>query len=209
MVRRSVRARFRRVYWVPPDPKPVSPTIFATNHHGWFDGYLMFHALTKLEARFLDWVQEYDSFPLFGKVGCLPFPADRPEARAATVRKTIRLMREERRNLLLFAEGILHRPPDLLEFGKALELVAAKVPGVSVTPVAIRYDFAMNERPEAWIQFAGPVPLGPDLSSRTRQAVQDLLQDTDRRLRESPGDFEVLVEGTLDVNERMKFPGKR
>ncbi len=120
MIRRSVRRAFHSVYWSPPPETPTPPAIFVINHHGWHDGYLMYLAATRLGIRVVDWIQEFEAFPLFAKVGGMPFPKDDPVGRAATIRRTIRLMRDERRSLLLFAEGVMHRPPGLMPFGKAL-----------------------------------------------------------------------------------------
>lgn len=201
MIRRSVRKAFHTVHWNAP-AAPEAPAILVANHHGWHDGYLMYLAATQMGLRVVDWIAEFDAFPLFAKVGGMRFPADDPAARAATIRRTIRLMREERRSLLLFAEGVLHRPPGLMTFGKALETVARGVPGVRVVPVAIRYELSMHERPEAWLRFGTEVPVGDGLAVRTRLAVAEGLDALAGELRFSPDRFQVLAPGTLDVNER-------
>jgi len=214
MIRRSVRRVFRNVYWIRPETPVAEPAIFVPNHHGWHDGYLMYLALSalKLENPFHDWIQEYEAFPLFGRVGGMPFPADDAGRRAATIRQTIRWMREERRNLLLFAEGVLHRPPELLPFGKSLELVASKVPDTKVVPVAIRYEHSLHERPEATLLFGSPMPPGPDLAARTRLQVAALLDRLAAILALEPERRQILHPGTPDVNERMdmrRLPTRR
>lgn len=202
MIRRSVRRHFRTVYWSPPAEPIPAPSILVPNHHGWFDGYLMYHVVTSLGLRSLDWIQEFDAFPLFSKVGGMPYPIDDPIKRAQTVRRTIRLMRDQARSLVLFAEGQLHPPPTLLSFGRALEVVASKVPSVSIIPVAIRYEMSLHQRPEAYIGFAPPVPLGEDLALRTHTAVATRLESLGQESRQSKESFNILVRGTLDVNER-------
>ena len=114
-------------------------------------------------------------------------------------------MREKDRSLMIFAESELHRPPQLRKFGRALELVASKVPGVTVYPVAIRYDMSLHERPEAFMAVGEAMELGPDLSLRTRLAVQKLLDRTIVQIGHEPDVFKTLAEGTLDVNERWDF----
>ena len=202
MIRRSVRHRFHTVYWDRPGIEIQPPAILVPNHHGWFDGYLMFHAVQALGLRTVDWLQEVDAFPLFAKIGGMPYPVNDPTRRARTVKRTIRLMREERRSLLLFAEGHLHYPPDLLPFGRSLETVADKVPDAQIIPVAIHYEMAMHERPEAFISFGTPIEHGGALSSRARDAVAVKLVEVRDRVRSDASGFEVLVHGTKDVNER-------
>ncbi|MCW5939993.1 MAG: 1-acyl-sn-glycerol-3-phosphate acyltransferase [Fimbriimonadaceae bacterium] len=200
MIRRTVRARFRNVYWNPPETAPKPPVVFVPNHHGWHDGYLMFLLVTRLGIRCLDWIQEYEAFPWFRYVGGMPFPSDDASKRASTMRRTARLMREGR-SLVLFAEGILHRPPEVLPLGRALETIARRVPEVSVLPVAIHYDMSLHERPEAFIRCGSPIAEGPGLLERTREAlIRELDQVRHDVAQGAP--FETLAKGTLDVNER-------
>ncbi len=199
MIRRSVRKSFKGVYLhddsFKPDPG-AGPYIFAVNHHGWHDGYLMFHLITHLGIRCLDWIQEFDAFPLFAKVGGMPFPADRPDVRTATIRKTIRLMREEKRSLVLFPEGVLHYPPELLPFGETLEFVADKTQA-KVLPVAIRYEMTLHERPEAFLRVGEPVD-----AKRSREALVEILVCLTHDIRENRDRFTLLARGTDSVNER-------
>lgn len=203
MIRRSVRKRFHTVYWIPPEFEIRAPTIFVPNHHGWFDGYLMFHVVSQLRVPTLDWIQEFDAFPLFAKVGGMPYPMNDLKRRAQTIKRTIRLMREANWSLLLFAEAHLHYPSDLLPFGRALETVAEKVPNVQIVPVGINYEMAMHERPEAFITFGRPIEVSPNLAVATQDTVASVLAHTSDLVRQNKGAFQTLVQGTKDVNERL------
>jgi 1-acyl-sn-glycerol-3-phosphate acyltransferase len=202
MIRQSVRRRFHTVYWRPPPFELKTPVVFVPNHHGWFDGYLMFHVVADLGIPTLDWIQEFDSFPLFAKIGGMPYPLNDPKRRAATVKRTIRLMRDGGWSLLLFAEAELHYPPDLLPFGRAIETITEKVPGAKIVPVGIRYEMAMHERPEAFLAFGEPIPSGERLIERTMEAVSGVLESVDHAVRGNRSGFQVLAKGTPDVNER-------
>jgi len=160
----------------------------------------MFHVVTALGLRSLDWIAEFDAFPPFAKIGGMPFPPNDPSRRIATVRRTIRLMRDEQRSLVLFAEQHLHAPPDLLPFGKALQTIADAVPHGTVVPVAIHYAMDIHERPEAFLALGEPVSSGEGVLDRTRTALAELLQSTAIAAR-TPG-WKILARGTPDVNER-------
>jgi 1-acyl-sn-glycerol-3-phosphate acyltransferase len=208
MIGRSLRARFHTIWWEEPGELPTTPCIYVPNHHAWHDGYVMYTALTRLHAqrdrgRFYDWIQEYDAFPLFGRIGGLPFPPNDAAKRAITIRKTIRMMNEESASLLLFAEQHMHRPPELREFGKALEMISRQVPTASVVPVAIHYELCRHERPEAYVRFGKPVEVGPDLSRRTRNAVRSELDFLRAVIEFQPDRLSPLLKGTRDVNERL------
>jgi 1-acyl-sn-glycerol-3-phosphate acyltransferase len=165
----------------------------------------MYLAATRLGLPVVDWIQEYDAFPLFGKVGGMPFPKDDPTRRGVTTRKTIRLLRSGERNLILFAEGVLHRPPTLLPFGRSLELIAKRVPSVQIVPTAIIYQHSLHERPEAFLAFGKPVEHGPELPRRTRLEVSALLDRTKAQIAMEEATFELLAPGVKDVNERMDW----
>ena len=138
-------------------------------------------------------------------------PADNPSVRAATIRKTIRSMQNEGSSLMLFAEGVLHRPPELLPFGKSLELMHRQVPQAKIIPVGIRYEHSMHERSEAYVIFGPPIEPGDDISRRTRLEVAVILDRIAAILATDPDQFKVLHAGTKDVNERMdmrKIPGR-
>lgn len=202
MIRRSTRSRLRNLYWSPPSQPLKSPVIFYCNHHGWLDGYLMFHVVEKLRMRALDWIEEFDTFPLFRSVGGMRYAAGDTSGRAGTIRKTIRLMNAEKRSLILFAEGVLHRPPDIWPLGRALQLVAQKVNGVTLVPTAIYYEHSIHERPEAWVS------LGESHEFSSLDDCQARLKAELDGLRRRVGNneiFEVLAKGTGDVNERMSL----
>lgn len=202
MIRRSVRQKFHNVWWIAPELSFPEPCVFVPNHHGWFDGYLMYHAVTRLGRVTLDWIAEFDAFPLFRFCGGMPFPADDPSARARTIRTTIRKMQRENVNLLLFAEGVLHRPPEVLTFGKSLDLVCKRVPEAKVVPVAVRYELSLHERPEAFIVFGEPLAAQGLKAEEVRLKVKSLLDLSAKQISFDRSRFEILAAGTPDVNER-------
>ena len=162
----------------------------------------MYLAARRLQLRVVDWIQEYDAFPLFGKVGGMPFPSADAAARARTLRQTVRFMKSAKTSLILFAEGELHRPDALLPFGRSLQFIATKVPEARVIPVAIRHELAMHERPEAFMAFGECVPAGERLAERTRLEIAALLDRLKARTLLEPESFQTLLAGTPDVNER-------
>lgn len=206
MIRRSVRRAFHTVWWNLPTASISGPAVLYANHHGWHDGYLMFHLITQMGVRCLDWITEFDAFPLFRSVGGRPFPADDPTRRIKTMRETIRLMRDDDRSLVLFPEVRLHRGPDVLPFGGALEMLQKKVPGIRCHPVAIRYQHGIHERPEAFLSVGSAIE--PDTDPR--QALIDELARLDLLRQDPDRTLQVLVQGTRDVNERWdmrRMPG--
>jgi 1-acyl-sn-glycerol-3-phosphate acyltransferase len=196
MIRRSVRRTFRTVYWKPPADEIPEPAIFVPNHHGWHDGRLMYLALSALRPQGFDtWVRDYDAIPWVGRIGGMPFPGDDPFRRAVTIRKSFRALKDEGRSLLLFAEGELHRPPELLPFAKSLEFLHRKIPTAAIIPVGIRYELSMHERPQAYILFGDPIAPGDHMGRRARLTVAALLDRIAAGILLNPESFEVLQKG--------------
>jgi len=204
MIRRNLKARFRAIWWKPPVEPLPQPCILVANHHGWHDGYVMYRVAQELELPVVDWIAEFDAFPLFASVGGMPFSPNKPEVRAATVLKTVRLLRARRKNLVLFAEGVLHRPPEILPLGGSLAFLCRKAPEVHVVPVSIRYELSMHERPECFVTFGRPI--------EGKSVDPELVRGRLREQLSSPSEFQLLLmQGTLDVNERwdvrkFRFP---
>jgi 1-acyl-sn-glycerol-3-phosphate acyltransferase len=198
MIRRSVRTRYRNVYWRCQEI-PTAPAVLYVNHHSWMDGYLMFHVATRMNLVCMDWIEEFDAFPLFAYVGGLRYAKGDAAGRLKTIRETIRRMHDGA-SLVIFAEGVLHRPPDIFPLGKALELIHRQVPQAVFQPVAIYQEISMHERPEAWISVG---------KSHTFQSLEDcrqrLTETLERLTADSKGtqEFELLARGTPSVNERM------
>lgn len=159
----------------------------------------MFHVVTRLGLRSLDWIEEFDAFPLFAKVGGMRYARGDSAGRTATVRRTIRLMNQEKRSLVLFPEGVLHRPGSLLPFGKSLEVVASKVPDAVLVPSAIYYEQSMHERPEAWVSLGEPHAF--DSLSDCENRIHSELHFLQTRIRKGD-EFALLAPGTPSINER-------
>lgn len=201
MIRNTVRARFHNAYWIPPTQSIAPPAIFITNHHGWHDGYIMYHVVKKLGLPSLDWIQEFDVFPHFAKVGGLPYPVGNPQIRAKTIRQTIRLMQDQRKSFVMFAEGVLHSPPSILPLGKALKLLAKQVPHATLVPVAIKYELSLHERPEAFVLFGQALPNTPNILTEAHAALTETLFQLNHKVQDRES-FDLLAAGTPDVNER-------
>lgn len=197
MIRRTLKQQFHTVYWKPPDPVPAGPVIFTCSHTMWHDGYLMFKAVTELGLQTLDWIAEFDAFPLFRKVGGLPYPPNDPARRAATLRESIRLMNAEKRSLILFSDGNLRRPHEEWHVGRAVEVVAKHVPEATILPVAIRAEVSLHQRPVAYLCFGQPLARGENLKERAKEEISVMLKPDDNAA------WQLLMTGTLDVNERM------
>lgn len=209
MIRRNVRKRFRNVYWDPTylaQIQKLAPVVLIPNHFGWHDGYLMYLMVQQMKMVTTDWIEEFAAFPLFRSIGGLPFPKGDDAVRANTIRTTIRRMKSGS-NLLLFAEGELHRGDQLRPFPDGLDRLIHILPARAYVPIAIFYDYSLHERPEATIRLGEPILAEFATSELLFERVWNLHQ----RLREDilgGATYPVLAPGIGDANERFGLKSK-
>ena len=188
---RALTRAFHRILWHGPVPAvpPGRSVVLLVNHPTFYDGYAGGLVVRRvLGRRPLTWMREWDRFPFFAAAGALPFPEGDPVDRAATVRRTARLLAAPGYGLVYFPEGDLHSPDEPLRpFDAAfLARLGRLFPPVTWLPVALHPTWEAADHPV--LRIAAGVPQdGVDGGERDRiAAVRDAL-------RTAPGDGRVLL----------------
>lgn len=181
LVRPAIWSHFARV-WLRvegPIPSPADgPLILYLNHPSWWDGYMAivlnrmvlgnrFQGFCMMEEK------ELRRYGFFTWVGA--FSVNRQDARSAmgSVAYIGRMLAERRdRALAIFPQGEItpndRRP---LTIFSGMAHVARRAGGATLWPIALRYEFRGEQRPEAFIR-AGPAHHAPaDLDPRALTAV--------------------------------------
>jgi 1-acyl-sn-glycerol-3-phosphate acyltransferase len=216
LVRWGVWSHFDRV-WLKlagPLPHPADgPLIAYPNHPSWWDGYMCF-LLNRLllcerfEGYLMMEEPELRRYRFFTWAGC--FSVDRHDARSAarSVAYISRLLGERRdRSLYIFPQGEItpnDRRPIVAYPGVAH--IARRAGSATLWPIALRYEFRGEQRPEAFIR-AGPAhrpPAGADTRALTAEVAARLTAAVDALRDEVAagqlGDYEVLLHGRAGVN---------
>ena len=181
LIRRDLRRAFRRVAWVgaPPALPHRAPVVLYANHHHFYDGHLLWLLLEELLGRpGTLWMEDWDRFPFFAAVGVQPFPPGEGESddeaaarRRATLRRTVRRLREQPQTALVyFPEGRLHPPREgLLPFpDDAFERLARLFPErTRWLPVATHIAQTGDARPTVLLS-GGEAHEAPDGRERKR-----------------------------------------
>ena len=186
LVRSAIWSHFARVWLRVEGPIPTpaeGPLIFYLNHPSWWDGY-MAHVLSRmvLADRFQSFgmmdERELRRFRFFTWIGA--FSVNRQDARAAlaSVAYISRMLAERRdRALAIFPQGEItpndRRP---LTMFSGMAHVAQRAGGATLWPVALRYEFRGEQRPEVFIRAgpAHPAPADYDTHALTADAGQRL-----------------------------------
>ena len=218
-VRRQAARAFAGVHWrsagAPERWRPNVPTLLVANHSNWWDGGLAFLVSRALGLRFriLMDARQLARYGFFRRIGALPL---RRESRHAAYADLLAAGAELRGDtgLWIFPQGE-RRPsaerPLRCERGVA-ELVLA-VPGpLRVCPVAFRYAFLSEQRPEAFALVGDEWIPGPAERAASRRALMERiaarLEDTVSALdglvaQERVEAFRPLTAGRLSVNKRL------
>ena len=165
LVRSAIWSHFARVWLRVEGPIPTpadGPLIFYLNHPSWWDGYMAYVLNrmvlgTRFQAFCMMDERELRRYRFFTWAGA--FSVNRQDARSAlsSVAYISRLLAARRaRALAIFPQGEItpndRRP---LTMFSGMAHVAQRAGGAMLWPVALRYEFRGEQRPEAFIR-AGP-----------------------------------------------------
>ncbi len=197
-----------------PPPTPAEgPLIGYLNHPSWWDGYMAFLLHREVLRRaFENYLmmdeRQLKSYRFFSWIGVFSVSLTDSEEAARSVAYIGRRLRERRdRMLWIFPQGLLtpndRRP--LAVFPGAAR-IARQAGGATLWPVAVRYEFRNEQRPEAFIR-AGPAHRAPpdaDEAALTEQVRARLTAATDALRDEVQTDrlegYRVLLRGRPGVN---------
>jgi chlorobactene lauroyltransferase len=218
-VRRQAARYFAGVHWRA-DGRPEGwnrtiPTLFVANHSNWWDGCLAFLVNRTLGLRFriLMEAQHLARYRFFLPVGARPLRREPPRAAWADLAAGAAELRAGT-GLWIFPQGE-RRPagerPLRCQRGAA-QLARASAGALRICPVAFRYAFVGEQRPEAFVLVGEEWLPGPADRARPRRMLMDDIGERLERTvvvldelvaRERLDAFAPLTAGGLSVNKRL------
>jgi 1-acyl-sn-glycerol-3-phosphate acyltransferase len=168
LIKPALRRAFGGVYaYVDPAVLAVRrdracPIVLCMTHSGWYDGYLasllkerVFHRdgyLMMEEAN----LARYFFFTWVGVFGI-----DRDDVRGAlaSIEYISAILRDgEGKMLCMFPQGTMRHPDRRpLKLYSGVAAIARKVGRCALVPVAVRYDFLMDQAPDAFLRLGAPI----------------------------------------------------
>lgn len=216
LVRWPLWSSFDRI-WLKIDgplPHPADgPLICVMNHPSWWDGYV---ALLLHRAVFRRTFQNFlmmderqlKRFVFFSWIGVFSVSLTDGRAAARSVAYAARQLRERRdRCLWIFPQGKLtpndQRP---IQVHSGVARIAIGAGGATMWPVAVRYEFRNEQRPELFIRCgpprraeadAGRAALASEIQSSLTAAADSLRDDV---LHERLDGYRTLMRGRPGIN---------
>ncbi len=188
------------------------PIIFYGNHSNWWDGLLEFffsREVFHVDAFLMMDEQQMRRYRFFRWIGAFSVNRTLPRRAEESVRYASELFDRPGKALWIYPQGDM-RPNDMrpLRFYSGMSHIARRLGRVQLVPVAHRYEFLMQQKPESFTSFGEAeiverVGRPKELSSRCEQTLTAQLD----ALRETVvagrlGGFVTLLRGRTSTNER-------
>jgi 1-acyl-sn-glycerol-3-phosphate acyltransferase len=213
LVRPALRRAFQRVaLWdAQPEFKPDLPTLIYANHPSWWDGYIAFmlaREYWRCDGYLMMEEAQLARYGFFRYCGVFSVDRHDPREGMRSVAYAANLLTgHPRRALWIFPQGAItandRRPLDT--YSGAAHIARRAMP-VRCLPMALRFEFLAEQRPEALIRLgpghvvAGDVgvkALHQEMDQRLTREVDHLRDDT---INGATGGYRTILQGRASVN---------
>lgn len=176
-------------------PRSGSPVIAYMNHSAWWDAVVpvhLSHDLFRREIHALMEAEQIRRYPFFRHLGCFgPATSDITEARAVAAYAANILRSGKSPVLWICPQGALLPSHIPLVFKSGLARIATAVPDALLVPIAFRYQFLKEQKPDCWVKIGEPVVRAEEsIPQLTRRLETHLQREMDAL------DDEILLEAT-------------
>lgn len=188
------------------------PIILYGNHSCWWDGLMEFFFsadVFRFDAYLMMEERQLRRYGFFRWIGAFSVNRESPRDALRSLEYAASIFDRPGRVLWIYPQGVM-QPNDIrpLGFYAGTARLMEQLDAPQVVPVAHRYEFLMEQRPEAFSLFGPPVELG---GMRGRRSITALLEETLSELLDGlrrsvttgcVGEFETLLLGGTSVNVR-------
>ncbi len=217
MNRRMLRRHFHAVHLFGADNmKKIDrsrPVIVYGNHSCWWDGLIEFFLgrdVFGLDSYLMMDEQQMSRYTFFRWIGA--FSVNRSSGRnmISSIEYASQLFDRPNRLLWIYPQGDM-QPNDVrpLRFHSGMVSIAERLPSVQLMPLAHRYEFLMEQRPEAFVSIGEPVLVTEVghrkvLLDRLERLLTQLLDDLRCRVNAGTGREKpvCLLQGRRSTNVR-------
>lgn len=188
---------------------PNRPTIAFSNHTNWWDGLIVFF-LTRTVPRksFYCMMEEKQlrHYTFFTWLGAFSVDLDNPMRAAGAVRYAMKILQKPSTLLWIFPQGALVSPYRRIDAQPGVHFLAARASGAQLIPVAFRYEFFRQNKPQVLIEVGPPFGAHESSEERIVQACNEAASKLDLAVKEAAFDgFEVIMKARLPINKQWEW----
>lgn len=157
----------------------ADPIIFCMTHSGWFDGHIaavLNKRVFKHDAYLMMEEPNLARYFFFTWAGVFGIDRDHPRNALASIHYISDILKSgPNKALWMFPQGIMRHPDarPIKAFGGAAN-IARRVGGCYIVPVAIRYDFTVDQAPGAFVRIGPPIISNANMTRDSREVTQEL-----------------------------------
>jgi chlorobactene lauroyltransferase len=189
-----------------PDDRPV---ILFCNHTNWWDGLMVYLLTRQMRQKAVYCMMEEKQlkhYRFFTWLGAFSVDLSSPLRSAASLRYAQRLLQRNDTAIWIFPQGKICRQNEPVEIKPGTDYLAQTSPHALLVPVAMRYDFFREDRPNALIEIGEPFPAVDAAEGR----IADECNRTNARVTQSSLDqdmagFTPLFPPRMTINKRWEW----
>ena len=184
---------------------PKVPQIIFVNHSSWWDGIVCYRisTLLKLNSFIMMEEKQLKKLLLFRKLGAFSVVRENPREALESVNYAARLLKQDsERTLWIYPQGqILPNHIRPVRFFHGLSKIIKKTDICRVVPMAIRYEFLGNYKPEIFVKVGEPRLLSDvkpnlvkNLTASFETSMSSLLDELNKNiLTNNFNDFDQII----------------
>ena len=186
------------------------PIILFANHSNWWDGLVAFHLSREVfhvDAYAMMEERQLERYRFFRWVGAFSVDRGHPRSALTSLAYAERLLDRPGRAVWVFPQGVM-QPNDArpLRFYSGIGRLAVQLGKVQLVPLAFRYEFMMEQRPECFVSTGEPLIIDRvedvrllvrELESRLTVLLDELRADVVASRTEG---FTRVLSGKLSTN---------
>jgi 1-acyl-sn-glycerol-3-phosphate acyltransferase len=185
------------------------PVILFCNHTNWWDGLIIYLLTRQMRHKAVYCMMEEKQlkhYRFFTWLGAFSVDLSSPLRSAASLRYAQRLLQKRETAIWIFPQGRIARPNEPVEIRPGTDYLAQTSPHALLVPVAMRYDFFREDRPNCLIEIGHPFPAIENAEGRIAKEINESFA----RLTQSAQDqdlagFSLLFQPRWTINKRWQW----
>jgi|GEM_PF-3193173 len=157
--------------------------LFYGYHGCWWDGPLGIYLCRKLyKSNFYMMIKDLYRFPVLSRIGGFSIEKDSLHGKLKAVNYTVKLLQNPENTVWIFPQGRLY-PNDYrpIKFESGIYHICNKIKRVNLIPVAYKYAFLQNEKPDIFVEIGKPKIIEKEIEDR-REFLENLQKDFEKLL---------------------------
>jgi 1-acyl-sn-glycerol-3-phosphate acyltransferase len=189
--------------------EPSVPLVLYANHSSWWDGLLAFQVgrFCKLDQYAMMEERQLREYPFHRKLGAFGVVRESARDGARSIEYASGLLRKTSRALWIFPQGktIQNDARPLVLYNGAARIIE-RAGEADASPVAIRYEFLDDYRPEAFVRIGAAGRLIADANFNAKRLTEFLTKSLTSTLDELRDD---IIAGDFAAYEEIVAPRRR